>query len=40
MSFHIPELLGALQTSEQVQVLNPFDALRTCGLDGIIPLPQ
>ncbi len=40
MSFVIPPSLDALQTNEQVQLLNTVDALRTCGLDGIISLPQ
>jgi GTPase SAR1 family protein len=40
MSFNIPHSFDALQTSEQVQLLDTVDALRTCGLDGILALPQ
>ena len=40
MSFVIPQTFDAFQTSEQVQLLNTVDALRTCRLDGMIPLPQ
>ncbi|ERF73499.1 hypothetical protein EPUS_04122 [Endocarpon pusillum Z07020] len=40
MSFVIPGSFDTLQTAEQVQLLNTVDALRTCGLDGIISLPQ
>ena len=40
MALDVPESFDALQTSEQVQILDTVDALRTCGLDGIISLPQ
>lgn len=40
MPFVVPSSFDALQTKEQVQLLNTVDALRTCGLDGIISLPQ
>lgn len=40
MSLAIPETFDALQSTEQVEILDTVDALRTCGLDGIISLPQ
>lgn len=40
MSLNLPGVFDALQTAEQVQILDTVDALRSCGVDGIVSLPQ
>ena len=36
----MPNSIDALQTVEQAKVLDAVDALRRCGLEGILSLPQ
>src|SRR4051812_25777666 len=40
MGLTTADSLDALQSKEQLQVLNTIDSLRSCGLDGILSLPQ